>query len=165
MFFPGQSPSAQFGLNWKCPWTVPVQTAKIPVTAGTESTRLSEETGRKAEDHASLEGLSPHLTPEDSPPVLRWDATPACLWVHAPSLALLPTEATPVRRRLWVLPQPNASTEPLSQKTSPSFLWPYQNYASPPTTLESPTHWLSLLSGNLQYKFLGPRDLFTWAFL
>lgn len=163
MFFPGQSPSAQFGLNWKCPWTVPLQTAKIPVTAGTESTWLSEETGRKAEDHASLEGLSPHLPPEDSPPVLRWDETLA--WVHAPSLELLPTEATPVRRHLQVLSQPDASTDHLSQKPGLSFLQPYHNCASPPTTLKSPTHWLSPSFRTLRYKFLGPGDLFTWAFL
>ena len=71
--FPGQFPSAQFGLNLKCPWTVPLQTAK-PVTTGTESTgsrrRLWEESWGPRQPRGPLP--SPALGRLAH--VLRWDA-------------------------------------------------------------------------------------------
>ena len=100
--FPGQFPSAQ------SPSRRPNQGP-----LGQRARALGGDSGRKVEDHASLEGLSPHLPPEDSPMCSGETLTSACLRVHAPSLSLLPTEATPVRKRLQTPSQPDASTEHL----------------------------------------------------
>lgn len=110
--FPGQFPSAQFGLNLKCPWTVPLQTAK-PVTAGTESTGSRRQLWEESWGPRQPRGPLPSPAPGRLAHVLRWDAD-ICLPPSPCSFPLAPPHgSTPVRRRLQMPSQPDASTEHL----------------------------------------------------